>query len=58
MKYHQEQKLDEGIIEAVWMSYEDIINNEAKMRGPMVRQLVEHYRAGKLYPLDVLNEDS
>ena len=54
--FYPDQPLDEGIIEAVWMSYDDILTMESSMRSPMVKQLIEDYRSGKRYPLAVLNE--
>lgn len=57
IKHYPEQALDSGIIAAVWMTYQDILENEQKMRSPMVKQLIDDYRAGIRYPLAVLNED-
>ena len=58
IQHHQEQSLDEGIIEAVWMDYEEIQQKSQLMRSPMVKQLIDDYRSGQLYPLAVLHEDS
>lgn len=57
IKHHPECALDEGIIDAVWMSYEDICNNTDQMRSPMVKQLIDDYRSGQLYSLAVIHED-
>lgn len=57
VKHHSKQALDVGIIEAVWMTYEEIQNRETQMRSTLVKQLVDDYRSGRFYPLAALNED-
>jgi 8-oxo-dGTP pyrophosphatase MutT (NUDIX family) len=57
LKHYPEQALDVGIIEALWLSYEDIIAHSTEMRSPMVIQLLDDYRANKRYPLALLHED-
>ena len=54
--HHPQQPLDEGIIEAVWLSYEEIIEKEASMRSRMVKQTIDDYQQGNVYPLDILRE--
>lgn len=56
IKHHPHQPLDEGIIEAVWMSYEDIIKKEQVMRSTMVKQAIDDYQQGSIYPLHILKE--
>lgn len=53
IKHHPEMKLDTGIIKAVWMSYEDICKQD-NLRGPLVKRLLDDYREGKIYTLDML----
>jgi 8-oxo-dGTP pyrophosphatase MutT (NUDIX family) len=48
------QKLDDGIIRAVWMSLDEIRANAAIHRSPQVLTCVEHYLAGQRFPLSVL----
>ena len=48
------QKLDDGIIQALWMSREQLIENSDKLRSPMVINCIDDYLAGKRYPLDLL----
>ena len=50
-----EQALDEGIIQAVWLSRDEMEKNTNRMRSPMVMQCVDDYLAGKNYSLDLLN---
>ena len=48
---HQaEQALDEGILRAVWMTREEIIEKRTQLRSPMVLQCIDDYLAGKRYP--------
>jgi hypothetical protein len=49
-----DQALDEGIIRALWMSYEELRACEDKHRSPLVMQCVDDYLAGKRSPLSVL----
>ena len=49
-----DQALDEGIIRALWMSYEELQACEDKHRSPLVMQCVDDYLAGKRSPLSVL----
>lgn len=53
LKHHPDMKLDTGIIKAVWMSYEDICKQD-NLRGPLVKRLIDDYREGKIYTLDML----
>ena len=52
--HHPEQKLDEGIVRAVWLSIDEIRANQAHHRSPLVLRCIEDYLAGKRYPLDIL----
>ncbi|MFT5421226.1 MAG: ADP-ribose pyrophosphatase YjhB (NUDIX family) [Candidatus Endobugula sp.] len=54
--HHPEKTLDEGIIEAVWFSYEQIIEKRKHLRSEMVLQAIEDYQEGPLYPLALLRE--
>ncbi|MDH3343032.1 MAG: NUDIX hydrolase [Gammaproteobacteria bacterium] len=52
---HQiEQPLDTGIIRALWMSREELQDNK-KLRSPMVIQNIDDYLAGQRYPLQILS---
>ncbi len=46
--------LDSDIEEALWLSYEEILQNERSLRSPMVMQAINDYTHGPLYPLDIL----
>ena len=48
------QKLDDGIIRAVWMTLEEVRANSAILRSPQVLTCIEHYLAGQRFPLNVV----
>ncbi|HZV99689.1 MAG TPA: NUDIX hydrolase [Methylophilaceae bacterium] len=48
------QKLDDGVLRAVWMSPDEIRASQSKHRSPQVMTCVEHYLAGQRYPLNVV----
>ena len=56
VEYNPDQALDDGIIEAVWMTYEQILNNTNATRSDMVKSALNDFRKGKAYPLSLLNE--
>lgn len=49
--------LDDGIIEAIWLSADQIRACVPEHRSPQVLQSLEDYLAGRLYPLDALTTD-
>ncbi len=53
-KYYPEQRLDHGIIRAVWMSIDEIREKQALMRSDQVLTCFEDYLAGKHYPLETI----
>ena len=46
--------LDTGIIEAVWLTYEEIFARQEQLRSPMTLHIIDDYRAGKHFPLTVI----
>ena len=47
--------LDEGIISAEWMSYDEIQSCREHHRSPLVLQCIEDYLHKQPYPLDIIN---
>jgi len=47
-------KLDDGIIEAVWLTREQLLERRPQWRSPMVLQAVDDYLSGEQYPLELL----
>lgn len=49
-----QQKLDEGIIRAVWMTRQQLQDNADRLRSPMVLRCIDDYLAGQRFPLELL----
>lgn len=57
IRHHPERVLDEGIINAVWMTYEQVITSISEnLRSSLVKQAIDDYENGQLYPLSLLHE--
>jgi len=55
---HQENApLDDGIIQALWLSREEIIERRDELRSEMVLRCIDDYLAGKRYPLEFVYEN-
>ncbi|HTF98431.1 MAG TPA: NUDIX hydrolase [Cellvibrio sp.] len=54
ISHDQSRKLDTGIIEAVWLTYEELLERKAQMRSPMTLQIIDDYRNGRRFPLSVV----
>lgn len=48
------QELDDGIVQAVWMSIDEIHDKAGLLRSPQVLTCIEDYIAGKRFPLEVV----
>ncbi len=53
-KHYPTQALDTGIIQALWMSIDEIREKAHLMRSDQVLCCIEDYLAGKSYPLEVI----
>jgi len=51
---HKDKKLDDGIIQAIWLSKDEIQAQAEKLRSPMVMRCIEDYLLGKSYPLTLI----
>jgi ADP-ribose pyrophosphatase YjhB (NUDIX family) len=58
IKHDADRTLDEGIIQTVWMTRDEVESNMHKLRSPMVLQCIDDYIAGKQYPLELIHEYS
>ena len=47
--------LDEGIIDAVWMSRDELLAQPDKLRSPLVMRVIDDYLAGRRFHLDLLH---
>ncbi len=52
--HDSKQTLDDGILDAPWLSLDEIKARQSQLRSPMVISNIEDYLAGKRYPLDML----
>ena len=50
------QTLDEGILDAVWLSRDDLLAMENQLRSPLVLRCIDDYLAGHRYPLQLLSD--
>jgi 8-oxo-dGTP pyrophosphatase MutT (NUDIX family) len=48
--------LDEGIVHALWLTYEELVARRAAHRSPLVLRCVEDFRAGRRVPTDLVTE--
>lgn len=56
LRHHAQQPLDAGIIQARWMSRDELqANRSARLRSPLVLRCIDDYLAGNRYPLDMLS---
>lgn len=49
-----EQKLDDGIVGARWLTLDEIRATQERHRSPLILRCCEDYLAGRRYPLDLL----
>ena len=46
--------LDTGIVRALWLSLDEILEQSGRMRSPLVIAAIERYLGGKKIPLDTI----
>lgn len=54
-EHDPERRLDEGIMQALWLSRSELIASE-RLRGPLVLRCIDDYLAGNRYPLALLSD--
>jgi NADH pyrophosphatase NudC (nudix superfamily) len=52
--HEADRQLDTGILQAIWLTPDEIQATQARHRSPLILRCVEDYLAGKQYPLDLL----
>lgn len=52
--HYADQPLDEGIIEAVWLSREEIQARLPELRSPMTLEVIDEYLSGQRFDLSLL----
>ena len=53
--HHLELQLDDGIIQAIWLTREELEARENSLRSPLVIRCIDDYLSGQQYPLELLN---
>jgi len=48
--------LDHGIVQALWLTYDELVARRADHRSPLVLRCIDDYRAGRRLPADVIAE--
>jgi 8-oxo-dGTP pyrophosphatase MutT (NUDIX family) len=48
--------LDEGIVDALWIGYDEIVARSDEHRSPLVLRCIDDYRAGRRFPLEFVRE--
>lgn len=54
LSHDASRPLDTGIIEAVWLTYEQLLERKEQLRSPMTLQIIDDYLAGRRFPLNVV----
>ena len=49
-----ERDLDDDIVEAIWLSLEELEQRESQMRSPLVLEVIRDYLQGISYPLSLI----
>jgi ADP-ribose pyrophosphatase YjhB (NUDIX family) len=57
-EHHASRPLDQGIKQAIWLSRDQLIDNQHKLRSPMVLGSIDDYLEGKRYSLDILEHST
>ncbi len=52
--HDKNQLLDHGIEQAVWLSRDELVDNNHKLRSPMVLRSIDDFLEGRRYSLDIL----
>lgn len=55
VQHHAERALDEGIVQAVWLTRAEIADS-GRLRSPLVLKCVDDAIAGRRFPLDLVHE--
>lgn len=58
LEHNPDQGLDDGIIQTLWLSSEELQAQSTKWRSPIVYQSIEDYLNGKRFSLDCIYEHS
>jgi len=46
--------LDDGIVQALWLTYDELVARRAEHRSPLVLRCVDDFRAGRNWPAELI----
>jgi len=55
VRHFPERALDEGIVQALWLTPEELASEHTRHRSPLVWKVLEDYLAGQRHPLSLLS---
>ncbi|HEU0153550.1 MAG TPA: NUDIX hydrolase [Arenimonas sp.] len=55
LRHHPDRALDEGILQALWLTPAELSAEAARHRSPLVWQVVEDFLGGRRFPLQAMN---
>jgi 8-oxo-dGTP pyrophosphatase MutT (NUDIX family) len=55
LRHHPDQPLDDGILQALWLTPAELAAESARHRSPLVWRVVEDFLSGRRFPLQALN---
>lgn len=55
IRHHPQKKLDEGIVDALWLTRDELMNRQHQWRDPMIITCIDDYLAGHIYPLSIIH---
>ena len=50
--FRQDQALDAGIVRTLWLTHEQLLAQQARLRSPLVLRCIDDYLLGRRQPLD------
>jgi 8-oxo-dGTP pyrophosphatase MutT (NUDIX family) len=56
VSHEPHRKLDEGILRALWLSYDDVLSSRDRHRSPLVLRCVDDFRSGIRGSVDFVTE--
>lgn len=54
--HHAQQPLDRGIVSTHWLSRQDLVEREQRLRSPLVLKCIEDYLGGTRRPLETVGD--
>lgn len=56
INYYPDKPLDDGIVDAVWLTRDELIAQRDHWRNPMILNCIDDYLAGHIYPLSIIRD--